>query len=112
MRGECTEPNKEGCPYAERKGGCFSDEDHIYPRRLGKTALENLFIQINTQQICRWEHEKKSKKEAEELPSREIIKEAVAQAIMNGEIYISECKLEKIFGKEVPESLKCAAYGE
>lgn len=108
--GPCPSP-RELCPYFERPApeplaeqqehGCFSDVDHIVPRRLGQTALGKTFIQLpdNKQQICRYQHEQKPL-EPDELPPREYMVERVREAWEAGDIYLSKRKQRKIFGND------------
>lgn len=98
MRGEC-EKAHEGCKYFET--GCFSDTDHIVPQRLATTALTAVYIDLpaNKQQMCREEHEAKTAAGDEPLPEREIMKKAIIQAHLLGEIALSRNKMKAIFGR-------------
>lgn len=100
MRGECPDP-VPWCKYAER-GGCFSDTDHIVPRRLGTSALAATFIELqsNKQQLCRREHEEKTAQGDEPLPEREVMKQAIVRAHAMGEIALGRSKFKQIFGRE------------
>lgn len=100
MRGECENPNKEGCPIAELKGGCFSDTDHIYwPASDYTSTLERTFRELpeNKQQLCRWEHvERHATEEPPIKPSQEVMNHAVEQAHAIGEIVLSATKQKRL----------------
>lgn len=100
MRGECPSPDPD-CKYAER-GGCFSDTDHIVPRRLAQCGLSAIFIELqsNKQQLCRREHEEKTAQGDEPLPDRETMREAVLQAQAMGEIALGRRKMKQAFGRD------------
>lgn len=100
MRGECPDP-VPWCKYAER-GGCFSDTDHIVPRRLATTALTLIFIELqsNKQQLCRREHEEKTAQGDEPLPDRETMRQEVVRAQAMGEIALGRNKMKQIFGRD------------
>lgn len=56
---ECPNPQPD-CKYAQLKGGCFSDEHHLfYPRYEYTKPTEKLFRELpeNKVQICRREHD-------------------------------------------------------
>lgn len=103
----CPKPSPD-CPYFDRKApsplrgkqehGCFEDKDHIVPQRLGTTALAKAYIDLpeNKQQMCRWEHEKKTARGDEPLPSEEYMFNRVADAAMRGAIQLSKTKREKL----------------
>lgn len=96
--GPCPNP-QENCPWFGRKApkplrrtqehGCFSDEDHIIPRFLGRQATENnriirkyINLPENRQQICRWEHDEKTADDLynpPELPPLEVMKAAIEE---------------------------------
>lgn len=99
MIGECPNPRPE-CPYAAR-GGCFSDTDHIVPKRLAETTLAAVFIELpsNKQQLCRWDHEQKTASGDEPLPERHVMREAIETAVQLGEIALSRRKHKAIFGR-------------
>ena len=102
MRGACPNPNREGCPIAELRGGCFSDTDHLYPKRLGDTALSETFIEldINKLQRCRWEHQEKTLEETDELPREDFMRNCIRHAIDRGEITLSNNRMRRIFGAD------------
>ncbi len=99
MIGECPNPRAE-CPYAAREG-CFSDTDHIVPQRLGTNALAATYIglPVNKQQLCRWEHDQKTRNGDEPLPEREEMIEAIETAVALGQIALSRRKRKAIFGR-------------
>lgn len=88
-RSECPDPNKEGCPWQFREGGCFADTDHIIPRFVGRQQptramrrLARLFIVLpeNKQQLCRYEHDQKCHEEMvapPELPPADEMRRAI-----------------------------------
>ena len=94
MIGPCPNP-REDCPYYGRRApaslegeqthGCRADTDHILPRFVGKQAVSKLvknFIRskANQQQICRWEHDKKSLEDLKnppEIPSDRFMIDAI-----------------------------------
>ena len=102
---ECPNAHK-GCPWFDRPpsvpgatNGCFSDTDHIVPRRLATTALTRLFINSpeNKQQLCREEHEAKSLAGDAPLPSREYMIESILQQKNLGILAVSR-RIRKIIG--------------
>ena len=99
MIGECPTPRAE-CPYAAREG-CFSDTDHIVPRRLATTALTATYIDLpaNKQQLCRWDHDQKTRNGDEPLPERAEMIEAIETAVTLGQIALSRRKRKAIFGR-------------
>jgi len=56
--GECPSPRPD-CKYFPE---CFSDEDHLIPKRLGRTALEKLYLTLPQYrvQICRDLHDERN----------------------------------------------------
>lgn len=98
MIGECPNPRPD-CPYAAREG-CFSDTDHIVPKRLAKTTLAAVYVELpaNKQQICRREHDEKTRNGDEPLPSRETMRTAIEIAQELGQIALSKRKRKAIFG--------------
>ena len=99
MIGECPNPRAE-CPYAAREG-CFSDTDHIVPRRLAETTLAAVYIDLpaNKQQLCRWDHDQKTRNGDEPLPERAEMIEAIETAVTLGQIALSRRKRKAIFGR-------------
>jgi hypothetical protein len=99
MLGECPSP-KPDCKYAER--GCFSDTDHIVPRRLATTALSATYIELqaNKQQLCRREHEEKTAQGDEPLPEIAEMREAIVLAHAMGEIALSRRKMKAVYGRD------------
>ena len=69
----------------EQDHGCFSDTDHILPKKLASSAMERRFLELpeNKQQICRRIHDEKTHNEwidPPELPDRAFIVEALKKA--------------------------------
>ena len=94
----CPNPNPN-CPYfnrntpsplrGEQTHGCYSDTDHVTPRFMGRiagatTLLKNYIrSDANKQQLCRWEHDKKTIDEwnnPPELPSEAFMISAIKEA--------------------------------
>lgn len=100
MRGECPSPQAE-CKWAER-GGCFSDTDHIVPRRLATTALAATYIELqaNKQQLCRREHEEKTAAGDEPLPDVETMRQAIVRAQAMGEVALGRRKMKAVYGRD------------
>lgn len=80
MKTECPNAGMEGCPYKP----CFADTDHVIPRFMGKgaTKLVQNYIRskANQQQLCRFEHDKKTREEWEnppELPTERFMIDAI-----------------------------------
>lgn len=108
--GECPSAN-ETCKYFERRpvpggnveNGCYSDKDHKVPQRLATTALARAYIYSpeNIQQLCRSEHDDKTKDGDEPLPERsELAARVLAQAKV-GRIALSRSLKRRIAkGKE------------
>lgn len=103
--GECPTP-REACPYFSRPSrtpnaevGCFSDTDHIVPQRLATNALSKLYIYSpeNTQQICRSEHEAKTREGDEPLPEREEMMDSVRRQIKAGRLVVSKTIKRRVF---------------
>lgn len=89
----------EGCPLYDTKTGCFSDIDHIVPKRLGTTALARFYIlnhPENRQRLCRAEHDEKTRAGDEPLPSDDYMREAIAQAVGEGILSISNNRQRKL----------------
>jgi len=89
-REACPNPNRAGCPWQDRKDGCFSDSDHIIPQRLarrkGATPAERQYIMTNPdnrQQLCRWEHEMKTEQENDFALLREL-RQKLGEIAMEG----------------------------
>ena len=99
MIGECPNPIPD-CKYAER-GGCFSDQDHIVPKRLGETTLAAVYIDLpeNKQQLCRRLHDIKTHEGDQPLPDDETMRVAIRTAQEVGEIALSKRKRKAIFGR-------------
>lgn len=97
--GPCPNPRPE-CPYAER--GCFSDLDHIVPKRLAECLLSRTYILDypgNHQQLCRWEHDEKTRNGDEPLPSREFMLDAIRTAYESGEMHLSKGKRRRLLNE-------------
>lgn len=101
---ECPNAN-ETCPlYGERpiirgsENGCYSDLDHRVPKRLAHTALERLFIvsPVNKQQLCRAEHEEKTARGDEPIPSREVMLASIMAQIASGELVVRSKKMSRL----------------
>lgn len=99
----------EACPWFTRKTpdalrgqqehGCHSNQDHIVPRRLAQTALASVYIfnhPENTQQLCAWEHDKKTADGDEPLPTEDYMKQAIIESIISGEMTLSKNKRKKL----------------
>lgn len=111
----CPKAN-ESCPYwaketpeslkGKQENGCRSDRDHRSPQRLakglGKQSLEHLYIYSpeNTQQLCRNEHDKKTREGDEPLPDRDYMLERVQAQITSGALKVSrKLKIKIMKGK-------------
>lgn len=103
MKGECPNPDPT-CKWAER-GGCFSDTDHIVPRRLATTALSAAYIDLqeNKQQLCRREHEDKTAAGDEPLPDTETMRQAIVKAQALGELALGRRKMKAVYGRDWKE---------
>ena len=72
----------------KQEHGCFSDTDHIIPRFIGRQATSALVknyvrSKANQQQLCRWEHDKKTVEEWQnppELPTERFMIDAIKEA--------------------------------
>jgi hypothetical protein len=102
MLGECPNP-QPFCKYADR--GCFSDTDHIVPQRLATTALNAAYIDLpeNKQQLCRREHDTKTRAGDEPLPDVETMREAVVRAHAVGAIAMGRRRMKSVYGREWKE---------
>ena len=98
MYKECPFANEE-CKYFDKaprvmgaENGCYSDLDHIVPKRLANTALASLYINSpdNKQQLCRDIHDEKTKEGDEPLPSREEMRDSLRNQIGRGAVRISK----------------------
>jgi hypothetical protein len=89
MIGECPSPNKSGCPYADSKRGCVSNQHHAYwPRRAYRTAVERAFRELseNKEQLCVFEHDLLHElEEPPAKPSVEHMVQAIGRATLGGE---------------------------
>ena len=105
MYGECLFAN-ENCKYYTHppvprgniENGCRSDQDHIVPQRLAQTTLANLYIYSpdNLQQLCRDEHDDKTRMGDEPLPTRQGMLESVIGQIANGKLMVSRETLKQL----------------
>lgn len=99
MRGECPNPRPD-CPYAELKGGCFSDEHHLFFPRVdyrGIIASEFRNLPENKEDICRWDHDEiHATTEPPERPSREYMLGALVTALADGVLHLSNTKRKKL----------------
>lgn len=93
-RKPCPNPNREGCPYAERPIGCHSDKDHVVPQRyrsLGWLVGKYIYTPENIEQRCRWEHEQKTAEESPDLiPDATYMVDAVRRAFDSGYLTLSK----------------------
>ena len=98
MTAEVCPITREDCPYYNRpprlrdaENGCFADTDHIVPRRLATTTLASLFIESpeNKQQLCRSDHDEKTRGGDEPLPDRETMLARVMAQITSGELVVT-----------------------
>lgn len=98
-RGDCPNPNPD-CPYFERPGGCFSDQDHLYfPKSdyCGIVELEFRELPENKEQICRWEHEERNTPDKiPDKPPVDFMIGAVRTAFESGIIHLSVRKRKKL----------------
>lgn len=105
-RGECPKPLKErvGCPWIDRKGGCFSDADHVVPQRfkdLGLLVSKYIYTPENIEQKCRWEHEEKTNLESFELiPDEEFMLDAVQRAFDAGRLTLRQREYDRLFNRQ------------
>jgi hypothetical protein len=69
--------NNETCEYRETPEGCRLTKHHIYPKRLGETALELAFIRDprNHVRACRKIHDTLDRLPPYTLPSEEDMRE-------------------------------------
>lgn len=83
--GKDTPPQLEG----QQEHGCYSDEDHLFPRALGRRATASALIRnfINTPanrvQRCRWEHDAKTDEDQiypPAIPSERFMINAIKRA--------------------------------
>lgn len=83
-----------------QENGCYSDHDHIVPRRLGCTALAAFYIlhvPENQQQLCRAEHDIKTALGDAPLPSEEYMRDAIVLAEALGQVAITQNQRRKMF---------------
>lgn len=99
---KCPNPQPE-CKYAPK---CFADRHHIYPQRLGKTALSKQFLNLpeNIVVMCRRLHETQAIEKP--LPKKVEMKEAIARAALSGEINLTQTKLKSIFNVSSIEEIR------
>lgn len=86
-REACPRPKDEraGCPWKDRKGGCYSDNHHLYwPASDYKTPLEKKFrwLPENQEQTCRWEHDEAHHELPPEKPSIQEMRSALARVAL------------------------------
>ena len=98
-RGECPEPRPD-CPYAGLRGGCFSDEHHLFfPEVDYRDIMGSEFRELaeNKEYICRWDHDEIHATEMPpKRPPREQILGAIATALSEGRIHLSKTKRKKM----------------
>lgn len=99
-RKPCPNAGREGCPYIDRPSGCYSDIDHVTPRRYRKLGwLIGKYIDTpeNKERLCRWEHEKKTAEESLDLiPSTEFMLGAVRRAFDSGYLTLNKRDQERL----------------
>lgn len=97
----CPNPQPD-CKYAPE---CFSDNDHIIPRRLGTTALERAYLELPQfqQQICRRLHDERNARhnrgdtsDIPEFPTQNIMRAVILDAVESGEISLSKTQERKL----------------
>lgn len=98
----CPNP-REDCPYYDRRApkklrgtqshGCFSDLDHVVPKRLikqyrktaiGKLVRDYINNPVNHEQLCRWDHDEKTANGDEPLPPVDEMKRALGRLPLEG----------------------------
>lgn len=99
--GECPSP-REDCKYAPE---CFSDSDHIIPRRLGDTALKRVYLNLPQfrEQVCRREHEERNDRHNQgdlsdipSFPSEERMRDEIIAAVARGDISLSKSMQKRL----------------
>lgn len=100
MRGECPNPRPD-CHYAELKGGCFSDEHHLFfPRVDYHDIMGSEFRNLpeNKEDICRWDHDEIHATELPpQKPDREHMLGAIVTALADGQLFLSKTKRKKLY---------------
>lgn len=99
--GEC--PIKQpDCRYYPE---CFSDNDHLIPQRLGKTALQKAYLNLPQFQIqlCRRLHDERNARhnagdtsDIPPFPSDNVMRAVILDAVESGEIFLSRSKEKKL----------------
>lgn len=106
MKTPCPQAGAEGCPWAERPGGCFADTDHIVAQKfryMGLLVSKYIDTPDNKEQLCRWEHDNKDDY-AVELPSEEFMLQAVHAAWRNGQLKLNRKQYDRLFRVEPTEA--------
>lgn len=82
----------------EQKHGCRADKSHKHAQKLASTALEEVFINLpeNTRQECRREHEQYDRKGTLPLPERDVMYQAILDALQAGRLTLSKTKRKKV----------------
>ena len=101
-REKCPSPQK-GCKYFP---DCFADRHHVVPQRLGRSALAKAYINLpeNSVTMCRRLHETQAYEEP--LPRKSVMRRAIAESALRGEVQLSKSKLKKLFNVDSLEELK------
>jgi hypothetical protein len=105
MTAEVCPISNETCPWFNRpvraqgaENGCFTDLDHRVPQRLATTTLASLYIYSpeNKQQICRDEHDAKTREGDEPLPERQYMLSRVLAQVASGDLIVSRPTRRKL----------------
>ena len=99
--GECPNPQPD-CKYAPE---CFSDNDHLIPKRLGNTALKTTYLNLPEFQVqlCRREHDERNARHASgqtddipPFPSDNGMRASILDAVEEGIIHLSATRERKL----------------
>lgn len=98
---DCPNPQPD-CKYAPE---CFSDNDHLIPRRLGDTALKRAYLNLPQfqEQICRRIHDERNARhyrgdtsDIPEFPSDNIMRAVILDAVEREEVSLSRTLERKL----------------
>lgn len=101
---DCPNPQPD-CKYWPE---CFSDEDHLIPRRLGRTALRSAYLDLPEFkiQICRRLHDERNARhdagdtsDIPPFPSDNQMRARILDAVEEGIVYLSK-RRERRLGLE------------
>lgn len=100
-KGECPDPQPD-CKYAPE---CFSDNDHLIPRRLGTSALKREYLRLpqHQEQVCRRLHDERNERhyrgdtsDIPPFPDNAVMRDEIVDTAEKGLIRLTKSKRKKL----------------